>query len=535
MQNGVRRRAVSWSTRSSKDITLLATMPLRAAKTASFVGERGVRAERTERSTIQIAPKVPRNATMRAWATAWFMRSAPRYAFVPRSLLLCAGLGAACLALRAQWTPAALAVKLPDSLVFDTTAVIASTSVVWHPVNQRYYSARIGNATFPLHTWLPTGGLSIARSTTGIDTRGMWYNPSTGQVERNCFATLGWATMDIDGTLNATNTFTTIFTGQLQPTAQSCGAFDPVSNEVLFYNAGSVQIRSRATGAVTQTLALTGATLTNVNTNIVYFTGQAGYEIGLLDYVAKRVLLFNRATGAFSGMSQLPATAVTSAGFQSSYTNGRLWLFTSATKKWNAYCIWAEQCSLLLPVELIDWKARCSDDGAELTWVTATERNSSHFTVERSTDGEDWETVGTVPAEGHSQQRTTYRLLDTAPHRAPFVRYRLRQVDLDGTDALSDQIHLEGCDRKLNGLRLHPNPTSDRCMVFTGTEPTGARPLQLMIVDAQGRTVRSLFVQENAVASAIQVDLSALTAGSYAVLMIDNNGVLVDHATMVKQ
>jgi hypothetical protein len=200
----------------------------------------------------------------------------------------------------AQLTPLTNAVKLPDSLVFATTATVNNTVLTWHPVHQRYYSVRVGNAAFPLHTWLASGGPSVAQTTAGIDTRGLWYNPNTGLVERNGFAAIGWATMDIDGGLNATNSFTSLFTGQLQPTTQAVGTYDPVTNTVLFYSAGVVQVRSRATGAVLSTLPLTGVPLVSIATDIMIYTGQAGYEIGLLNVAAKQVLFFSRATGVYA-------------------------------------------------------------------------------------------------------------------------------------------------------------------------------------------------------------------------------------------
>ena len=126
----------------------------------------------------------------------------------------------------AQWTPAPLALKLPDSLVFATSATVTNTTLVWHPVNQRYYSVRVGNVGFPLHTWLPTGGASIAQTTAGFDTRGLWYNPATGGMERNGFSGFGWGTLDVDGALNAVSTYSVIFTGALQPNVQSMGVFD---------------------------------------------------------------------------------------------------------------------------------------------------------------------------------------------------------------------------------------------------------------------------------------------------------------------
>jgi hypothetical protein len=49
----------------------------------------------------------------------------------------------------------------------------------------------------------------------------------------------------------------------------------------------------------------------------------------------------------------------------------------------------------VLPVQLTAFNATCDDNGIRVNWSTASELNSSHFTVERSRDGFDWETIGT--------------------------------------------------------------------------------------------------------------------------------------------
>ena len=438
-------------------------------------------------------------------------------------LFLCATVFAA--GAMAQATPAPTAIKLPDSLVFTGGPVVANASVVWHPVNQRYYSVRMGAAGFPLHTWLPTGGLSTFQSTTGIDTRGMWYNPNTGLTERNCFNALGWATVGIDGALNADNTFTTLFPGMLQPNSQSAGVYDRVTNRVVFFNTNTVYFYDRTTGLLVQTLPLTGAVLTNTTAYTLGWTGQAGYEILLIDRMAKQVLLFNAATGAFTGMSQLPATAVTNAQFNFSYTNNRLWLFSSALRKWNAYCIWQQTCNAFLPVELLSFTGACNGAPA-LTWSTGSEQNSSHFDIQRSTDAHEWKLVGRVEAAGNSQQLIEYAWTDPEPLDAAVVYYRLREEDLDGSTQWSDVVALVGCSF-LENITTYPNPTSGMTSVRWTALAHDLRGWQFLIFDASGRELVQLPAHT-------EVDLSPFTAGAYELLLVDPQGVVRGRATLSK-
>lgn len=68
----------------------------------------------------------------------------------------------------------------------------------------------------------------------------------------------------------------------------------------------------------------------------------------------------------------------------------------------------------------------------ELKWITSTEINNSHFIVERSKDGYEWEEVTKVIAEGNSAVNVDYVAYDSNPYFG-ISYYRLKQVDFDGS------------------------------------------------------------------------------------------------------
>lgn len=91
-----------------------------------------------------------------------------------------------------------------------------------------------------------------------------------------------------------------------------------------------------------------------------------------------------------------------------------------------------------LPVELLGFDAECVGSSVVLEWSTASENNSSHFVVERSSDGSTFDPVGRVEAAGFSQATMTYTFMDNASPGSAY--YRLRSVDLDGTWTLGRTI-----------------------------------------------------------------------------------------------
>ena len=108
-----------------------------------------------------------------------------------------------------------------------------------------------------------------------------------------------------------------------------------------------------------------------------------------------------------------------------------------------------------LPVELAAFTARRAGPAVTCTWATASERNSRDFAVERSADGQAFETLGTVAAAGNSSSTSVYAFRDqqALPGRA---YYRLRQTDLDGAIAYSALVLVAGTE--IAAPTVVPNP-----------------------------------------------------------------------------
>jgi hypothetical protein len=87
----------------------------------------------------------------------------------------------------------------------------------------------------------------------------------------------------------------------------------------------------------------------------------------------------------------------------------------------------------VLPVEIGDFQGKKMTEGNLLYWNTYSERNSSHFVVQRTTDGKTWITLGSVPSVGESQTEQKYQFLDVT-FSEEVNYYRLIQFDTDGTE-----------------------------------------------------------------------------------------------------
>ena len=393
-------------------------------------------------------------------------------------------------------------VLLPDALLNPLvlafpTSVTNPGSVVFHPTEDLYYTSRCGNISYPLITFSATG-VVLNNTNTAVDTRGMWWNPNTNQLERNAFNIIGWSTIDLDVNHFATNLFTTLFTGMHQPDAQSVGSYDPVNNQVLFYSAGTLKRYNRNTALEVSSTPLTGVALTNVNTNSIIYTGVAGYEIGLLDYVAKKVLLFNGSTGVFTGSSQLPATAVTSSAFRFSYANDLVWLYNFSDSKWYSYIIW----DITLPVHSLQLSGFQDENVNMLNWEIVADEEIHHFDIEQINNDESISVIGTVDGDNSTDN---YYFVHTTPQEGCNY-YRVTSTDIYGKQFSSDLICVEFYN-KATDYTLYPNPAINNLYISTS-----GIALKYTILNNSGQILRTGNIDENGA-----LPIAFLTNGVYLI------------------
>jgi hypothetical protein len=137
--------------------------------------------------------------------------------------------------------------------------------------------------------------------------------------------------------------------------------------------------------------------------------------------------------------------------------------------------------SSALPMELISFDVVNENGSAKLQWSTASEINSSHFELEKSTDGITWDIFNHIQAAGYSTSVINYRAFD---YNLGTVKtyYRLKLVDFDGTWEYSD---VRVIDPKTNSFAIYPNPSNSNKINLKGwLEPMGKE--ELRITDTRG-------------------------------------------------
>lgn len=114
-----------------------------------------------------------------------------------------------------------------------------------------------------------------------------------------------------------------------------------------------------------------------------------------------------------------------------------------------------------LPVELLSFEAIPTKKTVELKWSTASEINNDFFTVERSSDIENWIETAIVQGAGNSGIIKNYTTIVDNPLPG-LSYYRLKQTDFDGKQ---EYLGIRAVDMKEGReieFSVFPNPASEK-------------------------------------------------------------------------
>lgn len=162
-----------------------------------------------------------------------------------------------------------------------------------------------------------------------------------------------------------------------------------------------------------------------------------------------------------------------------------------------------------LPLTLLWFYASPVGSQVALDWKTASEINTKDFTIEWSTNGSTWSSIGSTPALSRSTNSYSF------VHKNPATGinyYRIKMNDVDGHFTYSP-VRTVNMDKKSKSMIvLVPNPANTDAVLYLSKE---AKTRQVKIFDAAGSLVRQLTVGTNV--QQLTIATSGLAAGVYTV------------------
>lgn len=176
-----------------------------------------------------------------------------------------------------------------------------------------------------------------------------------------------------------------------------------------------------------------------------------------------------------------------------------------------------EASNITLPAELIHFDASYIEDRDEVQihWEAVSEVNLDYYTLEKSKDATNWESLGIH----YPNASLKYQFLDRQPYDG-ISYYRLRYKDLDGKIGFSKiaTIHIDNNDVEIN---ISPNPS--RQFVNISIHTTQKSEFTIRISDTSGKVVWEQRMKEAVMDWNSQIEINE--KGIYTVNVITGSGV----------
>jgi type IX secretion system substrate protein len=173
-----------------------------------------------------------------------------------------------------------------------------------------------------------------------------------------------------------------------------------------------------------------------------------------------------------------------------------------------------------LPLVLTQFTVTVSNGKVKLHWSTGKEKQLSHFSVERSTNGIDFVEIGKVKAKGNSNVKINYDFVDqTLGSIKGVVCYRLKMVDLEFRfqNTNVEVVRISEANETVTVL-TYPNPVTTELRV-TLPESWQEKQVTIDLYNVNGQVVKRI-VHGSAGQTEV-VNVADISAGLY-VMKVSN-------------
>lgn len=249
---------------------------------------------------------------------------------------------------------------------------------------------------------------------------------------------------------------------------------------------------------------------------------------GVMTHVGER---FDGPVANYAGID----TSATKVMTTNAYVNTNSFRFRTGAKSTGVsgaadrmYSIWFKTFTYdqsvvsFLPVTLINWNAAYTNNNIALKWTTTTERNASHFIIERSFDGTEYSDIAMLFAVGNSDINNDYAYNDKVPEgNSGIIYYRLKMVDMDGRYKTSD-IRIVRIGKSADGVKIlaYPNPVVSDVRI-TIPQSWQGKQISYQLTNSNGQVMKSYTVQYASQTEVIA--MSQVPAGMYIMRVTNGN------------
>ena len=169
---------------------------------------------------------------------------------------------------------------------------------------------------------------------------------------------------------------------------------------------------------------------------------------------------------------------------------------------------------VILPVSLSSFNYTLINNSVRLQWQTSSEANTDKFEVEKSTDGINFNKIGTVASAGNSNTPRDYSFSDINP--AAINYYRIKQIDKDGKAVYSKILNVKF--KSGNPLTIQPTIVTNQLRVNIGLEQREIKGFQ--VYDISGKAILNFTGRSGY----NEINVSSFSAGSYLIRLQTADG-----------
>jgi len=194
-------------------------------------------------------------------------------------------------------------------------------------------------------------------------------------------------------------------------------------------------------------------------------------------------------------------------------TYGYVGIGTNVFNEFSDFWQYTPDACPILPIGLTRFTATKQGSKIKLQWTTESEINNNYFTVEKSLDGLNFETLCTVKGVGNSSSPLNYEAEDEHPFTG-LNYYRLKQIDFNGSYSYSNVVSCRATGTGMMSVqRVDPNPVQSFATITLDISDDEDVSFQLFNTQGQSVYYKSFFVQEGI--QHLDLDLSGLKQGIF--------------------
>ena len=175
----------------------------------------------------------------------------------------------------------------------------------------------------------------------------------------------------------------------------------------------------------------------------------------------------------------------------------------------------------LLPLHSLSFTGSMTGNISHLRWITEDETSTKFFTVERSSNNRDFNSIGTQVASSIDGQ-VIYAFTDSSVSKLPagFVYYRLRLTDVNNRTSYSPVVILNAGGAK-SVISIRPNPFVSS--VTIDINAPAAEKADWQIADVSGKTIMQKEIVLTKGYNEMTINTSALKTGVYYLKISSGN------------